>query len=263
MTRSALHSRQFIILILLSILILILDKVNLFYFPKILLSKITNPISFGLYRSGKNITDQFGFIFTARFAAKEKKAAEDQVAQLLSENAQLRTKLAESESLLEQQNTLDPKTYNLEPARPIGLDRFLRIDKGSNDGVKVGAPIIFKDNFIGQVINLSEKSSNVRLLFDPDSKILAFSLNKNGKAKGILVGNFGSEMLMDKILHEEIIEVGDLVYSEGTEGNIPRGLILGRVSQVMDRENQVFKQAKVTPVFDIRDLELVFYIKDQ
>ena len=67
---------------------------------------------------------------------------------------------------------------------------------------------------------------------------------------------------MDKILHEEKIAVGDLVYSEGTEGFLPRGLILGKVTEVLERATQVFKQAKVKSVFDIRDLELVFVISE-
>ena len=67
---------------------------------------------------------------------------------------------------------------------------------------------------------------------------------------------------MDKILHEEKIAVDDLIYSEGGEGFLPRGLILGRVSEVTGKENELFKQAKVQPTFDLRDLELVFVIKE-
>jgi rod shape-determining protein MreC len=223
---------------------------------------VSNPISYGLYKTNQSVGNQLYFVFAARFAAKESKAQKEQIAQLLSENAQLRTKLAESEAQLSQQQSLDPKTFTLIAARPIGLDRFLRIDKGFKDGIKQGQTVVYKDNFIGQVIDVAEKSANVKLLSDPDSKLSAFSLDKDGKAKGILLGNFGSEMLLDKVLHEEVINVGDLVYSEGTEGAIPRGLVMGRVTDVLKRENQVFKQAKVAPVFDIADLELVFLVQD-
>jgi rod shape-determining protein MreC len=263
MFKTALNLKQFLFFLIISLSIFALDRFQIFYFPKSFLSSITNPISLGLYSSSQKIQNQFHFISSARFAAKEKKAAQEQIAHIISENAQLRTKLAETQALLDQQNSLDPKTFNLFPARPIGVDRFLRIDKGTQDKVKPNTPIIFKDNFIGVVVNLGEKSANVKLLTDPDTKLSAFSLNKDGKAKGILSGKFGSEMLLDKILHEEPIMVDDLVYSEGSEGNIPRGLILGRVSEVLERENQIFKQAKVVPVFDIRDLELVFFIKEE
>jgi len=256
------HLKLFLILILLSILIFFLDNARFLQLPKTALSYITTPIQFGLYSSGQTISRQFYFIFAARFAAKENKALQEQLAQIISENAKLRRDLSETQSLLEQQKTLDPRVYNLVAARPIGLDRYLKIDKGFKDGVKESQAVVFKDNFLGKVIKVTEKTSSVELLTDPDSKLSAFSINKNGKAKGILAGQFGSEILMDKILHEESIEKGDLVYSEGTEGFLPRGLILGSVVEVLEKETQIFKQAKIKPVFDIRDLELVFLMQE-
>ncbi|MBI2314590.1 rod shape-determining protein MreC [Candidatus Daviesbacteria bacterium] len=226
--------------------------------PKQALFYITNPISFGIYSSSRNINKQFYFIFQARFAAQENKALKEQVGKMMVENAALRKKLAETEALLSQEKYLDPAIYNLLPARPTGLNRYLKIDKGLSSGVNIGQAVIFEDNFIGKIINVSTNAASVQLLTDPDSKVAAFSQNKEGKAKGILLGQFETEVLLDKILHEEKISSADLVYSEGTEGFLPRGLILGRVNQVMERENEVFKQAKVQPIFDIRDLELVF-----
>ncbi|TSC63787.1 MAG: Uncharacterized protein G01um101493_329 [Microgenomates group bacterium Gr01-1014_93] len=260
--RSFPHFQLFLILIFASLLIFFLDSVHFLSLPKTALSFVTTPIQYGLYSSGQRIGKQFYFIFAARFAAKENKALKEQLAQLLSENAKLRRNLSETQSLVEQQETLDPRVYNLVSARPIGLDRYLKIDKGFKDGIRQSQAVIFKDNFLGRIITVSEKSANVMLSEDPDSKLSAFSINKAGKAKGILSGNFGSEILFEKILHEEPIEAGDLVYSEGTEGFLPRGLVLGRVSEVLSKETQVFKSAKIMSVFDLRDLELVFIIKE-
>lgn len=254
------HLQLFLLLSLISIVVFGIDKINLLTLPKSLIYQITNPISFSLYRAKQVVSKQFHFIASARFAAQENKAKQEQIGQLISENADLRRKLAETESMLEQQNTIDPKKYNLTPARPIGLDRYLKIDKGSKDGVKLNQAVVFKDNYIGQVASVTQGQANVRLLADPDSKLAAFSFGKEGKAKGILRGQFGVEMILEKILHEEKISSGDLVYSEGTEGFLPRGLIVGRVGEVLAKENEVFKQAKINPIFDIRDLELVFVI---
>lgn len=252
----------FIILALLCLLIFGMDKINLLNFPKTTFSYITIPIQSGLYKTGQGFGKQFFFIFTARFAAKENKALKEQIGELISENASLRTKLAETQSLLAQEESLDSKTYKLLVARPIGLDRYLQIDKGADDGVFVNQAVVVKDNFLGLVISVSPKTSKIKLLTDPDSKIAAFSINKEGKAKGVVTGQFSTEAVMDKILHDELIEKGDLVYSEGTEGFLPRGLILGRVIDIRQLANDVFKEAKVKPIFDIRDLELVFLIKD-
>lgn len=252
--------KLFLLLIFLSLTVLLLDNINLLNLPRKLLFYITNPVSFGIYNTKKNIDRQFYFIFAARFAAQQNKALKEQVGKLIAENAEVRKQLAESEAMLSQEKHLDPKTFNLFPARPIGLSRYLRIDKGSSSGIKSGQVVVFEDNYIGKVKTVAAESASVELITDPDSKVSVFTLNKEGKAKGILMGQFGTELLLDKILHEERIAIGDLVYSEGLEGFLPRGLILGKVNEVLDRENEIFKQAKVAPIFDIGDLDLVFVI---
>lgn len=262
MERVVPNLKLFLILIIISALILAADLAHFLSLPKRIISYITNPISFGLYQTNRNIFRQFNFIFTLRSSARENKALKEQLGQLLSENAQLSKKLAESEALVSQQTHLDPQTYNLIPARPIGIERYLKIDKGSDSGIKIGKAAVFKDNYIGKIVQVSEKSSNIQLTSDPDSKVAVFSQGLGGKAKGVLIGQFGNDILFDKILHEEKISIGDLIYSEGTEGFLPRGLILGKVFQVLEQPNQVFKQAKVTPNFDIRDLEVVFVIQE-
>lgn len=262
MTKAIPNIRVFLILILLSFVIFLLDVFKFLDLPKQFIYYLTNPISFGIYNTNRNIGKQFHFIFQARFASQENKALKEQIGKLLSENAELRKQLAQTQALISQEKHLDPNTYNLLPASPIGLSRYLKIDKGSSSNIKVGQAVIFEDNFIGKIISVAPAASNVELLTDPGSKVAAFSQNKEGRAKGVLLGQFGTEILMDKILHEEKITGGDLVYSEGLEGFLPRGLILGRVTKVLERENEVFKQAKVQPIFDIRDLELVFVIQE-
>ena len=252
----------FLLLLFISLVFFGLDSIRWLDFPKSAGYFVTNPISFSIYKARQAVSKQFYFIFEARNAAQDKKALQEQIGQLISENANLRKSLAETQAQLAQQQSIDPRTYDLLTAHPIGLDRYLRIDKGSNDGVKVGQAAIFKDNYLGQVIGVSQSAANIRLLADPDSKLAAFSIGKDGRAKGVLRGEFGLETILDKILHEEHIKQGDLVYSEGTEGFLPRGLIVGRVAEVLEKENEIFKQAKIRSVFDIHDLELVFLIKE-
>lgn len=250
----------FLIVIFISFSLSFLDYVHFLILPKSFMFIITNPISFGLLQIDKNIRRQFYFLFQARLSAQENKALKEQISKLFAENAKLKRDLAQTESMLSQEKHLDPRNYNLIPARPIGISRYLKIDQGSSAGVKVAQAVVFNENLIGKVVAVSEKASNVALLTDPSSKVAAFSQGLEGKAKGILLGQFGVDLILDKILHEEKVNVGDLVYSEGTEENLPRGLILGRVTEVMERGNEVFKSAKVQNVFDIRDLELVFVI---
>lgn len=252
--------KLFLVLFLLSALLILADDLKLLSLPQSIVQQLTTPIQYGLYKNSVLVGRQLEFIFLVRRAAQENKALTEQLAQVISENANLRRQLSETQSFLEQQKTLDPKTFNLIPTRPVGLSRYLLIDKGSADGLKINMSVIYKDHFVGQIKEVSPKKSKVLLPSDPDFKLAVYSFNQNGRAKGILLGQFGSEMLFDKILHQEPIDKGDLVFSAGTEGETPRGLVLGRVTEVVGSDNQIFKQAKVKPMFDVSNLDILFII---
>lgn len=245
----------------LSLLILISDNLGFLNLPRQLLQTLTIPIQYGLYKSSRNIGNQFSFIKDVRIVSLQNRAMKIQYAELSAENATLQKKLRETEELIDQYNKLSPQTFDLLPVRVIGVERYVIINKGSSDGILENQAVVYKDNYLGSIKNVTPKSSQVVLSTDPESKIAVFSQTDTGRAKGILQGQFGSELLMDKILHEEAINVGDLVYSEGTEGKLPKGLVMGKVIEVMERQNEIFKQAKVEPIFKIVDLDFVFVIR--
>ncbi len=251
-----------ITLLAISVALIALDSQNLLTWPKAGAAYLTAPIQFGFYRTGQNVTNQFSIVTQVRRVAQENKAMTRQMEDLLAENAQLRKQLAETRAQVEQQNSIDPETFDLLPARPIGISRYLTIDRGSADGVQMGQVVLYKDQYIGQVKEVGPKTAQLMLVTDPDSKLAVYTQNNSGKARGVLEGQFGSEGLITKILHQETLAPDDLVYSEGTEGRLPKGLIMGRVTQVMDNPNEVFKQAKVRPIFTLLDLDLVFIIRN-
>lgn len=243
-----------------AVLLFLTDTSGVLDWPKGFLQQLTTPIQYGLYKTSSQFTKQFEFIVLARRASQENKALSEQLAQVLSENSQLQKKLAETQAMVAQQQTLDAQTFALVPVRPLGMSRFLIIDKGSNDGLKIAQSVIYKDNYIGQIKEISPNRSVVTLATDPDTKIAAFVINGQGRAQGILLGQYGSEMLLEKVIHEEPMSKNDLVYTGGTEQNIPRGLIVGRVDETIVKDGEFFKQAKVKPIFDLGNLDVLFVI---
>lgn len=262
MGKAVLNLRLFFILIFLSLFLALLDSLDSLNTPKSWMQNLTAPVQYGLYKGGKNISKQIEFLFLIRKAAQENKALKFQLSQLLVENAALQKKLAENEILVDQYNKLNPQTFDLLPARVLGISRYLSLDKGSLDGVQRDQVVVFKDHYLGQIKEVSPKTSTVLLSTDPDSKIAAFSQGMAGRSKGILIGQFGSKLFLDKLLHEENIQAEDIVYSEGTEGKLPKGLILGKVVEVLPNQNEVFKQAKIVPLFSAANLDLVFIMKN-
>lgn len=254
--------KLFFILIFFSLFLFLLDSLGKLDIPKGFLQDLTIPIQYGFYQGGKSAGKQLDFLVLTRHASQENKALKFQLAEVLLENANLKKSLKETQELVDQYQKLNPQTFDLLPARVLGEGRYLKIDKGLSDGVLLGQVVVYKDHYLGQIKEVSPKTSLVLLSTDPDSKIAVFSQGNEGRSKGILSGQFGSKLLMDKILHQESIKVDDLIYSEGTEGKLPKGLILGRVVEVLENQNEVFKQARIEPLFSLSDLDLVFVIKD-
>lgn len=254
--------KSLLIYVFLSLLLILTDHLGALNYPKSLLQQVTIPVQYGLYQSGLYFKGQFDFIFALRKAAQENKALKKQLSEILLENATLAEKVREKQILDAQYNKIDPKNFDLLPARIIFSGRFLTLDKGLDNGVKVGQAVILYDNLVGEVKEVTPKTAKILLPHDSDFKITVFAQGKFGKAKGILYGQFNSEMLMSKILHEEPLEPGDLVYSEGIEERVPKGLILGRVFEVIEKQNEVFKEAKIESLFDVSELEIVFIIRN-
>ncbi len=262
MRSATTDARVFLTLTFVSLFIFLLDSLNIFQIPKSILQSLTSPIQYGLYHSGQTIGSQFQFLMRARRSSQENSALKNQLANVLMENSKLRSQLVDAQSQLAQQQSLDPVTFHTTPAHSIGLTRYLLIDKGSNDGIKADQIVVYKDSFLGIIKDVSPKRSTVMLSSDPDSKIASIVSNIDGKAQGVLIGQFGSQLLLDKVLHQEPLSLNDIVYSQGTEGKLPRGLILGTVSEIIEKDNDVFKQAKIKPIVDITDLDTVFVLTD-
>lgn len=249
-----------LIFLLLSIALFLLDSLGMLN-PLRRVSNFTiAPVQIGIYQTGIKLKNQFDFIFTVKTATNENRALKKQLSGILIENASLRQELSKTKSLVAEQAIISPTTYNLLPATILGASRFVIIDQGLESGLKSGMPVIFKDSLIGQIKDVTQNRSTIILTSDPESKISSMVTTTQGKTKGILVGQFGQALLLDKILHQEPIAVGDLVYTEGIETILPKGLVLGTVSEVYSRDNEVFKQARVRPIFDAANLDLVFVI---
>lgn len=258
----SINIRLFTIFLISSILVFSLDSLGFLSLVKSSVQYVFSPIQYGLYQSGMSVKQQWDFVAQARFAGQQNIALNQQLGDLLVENARLRKDLNEKNAQITQQSALNALSYQLVAARPLSLDRYLLIDRGSQDGLKINQAVIFKDTYIGMIVEVSDRRASVRLASDPDSKISAFASNQEGKAKGLLVGQYGAELLLDKVLHSEPLGNNDIVYSDGVEGRLPRGLILGKVSEVLLKDNEVFKQAKVSPIFTLSDLDVVYVINE-
>jgi rod shape-determining protein MreC len=162
----------------------------------------------------------------------------------------------ENQTLRKQLEAPLPPDLELLPAKVIGKSRFLFIDKGEKDKVKIGQSVISEDVFIGQVYKIGERSAKVLLLKDPESKI---PVTTNRGAMGLLQENNG-RLEISKILQKDELEEGDFVSTSGDK-KIPSGILVGKISKVLEEGAQVYKSAVVEEAIDYKDLLYVFIVR--
>jgi rod shape-determining protein MreC len=184
---------------------------------------------------------------------------------LMAENATLKDAKDENATLREQLGLLPRDRYDLAAAfvvsrDPNGTGNWLQIDKGSDDGLAPGMPVIVsKGVFIGRIQQVGAKSSQVLLLTNPKSTVNVMTVG-NG-AKGVAKGEYGLGIILDMVLQTDSINVGDSVVTSGIGGEIPRGLYVGTIQEVHQSDDHLFQQAVLTPPLSVSKLQLVFVIK--
>ena len=160
---------------------------------------------------------------------------------LESENQRLR-KLLDSSSAFEQQVVVaDVLAIETTPSA-----RQIVLDKGSNQGVFVGQPMLDAYGVIGQVSNVSMYSSTGLLITD-QRHALPVLLNRTGLRAIAVGGDLPDELNLSFISINADIKAGDLVVTSGLGGRFPAGYPVGRVTTVSLKPGDAFATIVVEP----------------
>ncbi len=143
-------------------------------------------------------------------------------------------------------------------SRSIGPDASaFVIDRGTDDGVIVGAPAISGDGIlIGKVVSAYSGSATVRVISDRDSATAVTILNGT-RTIGIAEGMSGALLSLRYIPQDERIQVNDIVVTSGLESNVPSGLVVGIVNAVTTDATAPFQSAVLEPLGDARRISVV------
>jgi len=153
--------------------------------------------------------------------------------------------------------------FILESAEVIAKDsspwyKTIIINKGTDDGVTSGLPVIVPEGIVGYVLTASGKDSKVLLIIDRNSSVDA--LVQRTRARGLAQGITRGLCEFDYALRKLDIKIGDNVISSGFDGIYPKGLRIGYISKVIRRNAGLFQDVELTPYVDFTKLEEVMII---
>lgn len=162
------------------------------------------------------------------------------------------------------QDQLDFKEQqDFEPlaARVVGKDpsfwfQTIVVDRGKKDDVVEGMVALTPRGVVGQVIHTSDHYAKILLANAPSSAIDAM-VQKN-RVRGILKGAGDKGYVLQYVLKNADVAVGDHIVTAGIGGVFSSGIPLGQVSDVRQKRRGMFQEIKVKPSVDFQKLEFVF-----
>jgi rod shape-determining protein MreC len=137
------------------------------------------------------------------------------------------------------------------------LSRSVYIDKGRNDGIKPDMAVIVAEGVVGKVLRVYRSTSLVLLIDDQTSGV--GSILDKTRLQGILRGTPSGEVVLEKVMSDETVPVGELVLTSGGDGIFPKGLLVGRVTKATPG-SELFLNIRVRPAADLSRLEEVLVV---
>lgn len=189
---------------------------------------------------------------------------ENQVASLQTRIVQLEQQLREAQilyALLDFARARPESKYVA--AAVIGRDpspflHYLFIDHGSDDGLRHGMPVVTQQGLVGRIDAVTASVSRIQLITDPASAVNVHL--QSSQTDIILTGSIIGDISLDMIPQDMIIQPGEIVLTSGLGGNYPADVLIGQVTNVRKRENELFQTASVQPTVDFATLRAVLVI---
>ncbi|MGI5900327.1 MAG: rod shape-determining protein MreC [Christensenellales bacterium] len=137
------------------------------------------------------------------------------------------------------------------------------IDKGSGDGMREGMPVVTSKGLVGKITEVAPGMSMVRAVVDSRSALAGIveRTRDNGVVNGILqLDGSGGLLRMMYLSSETELAIGDRVLTSGLEGEYPKGLLIGTISQVSRGTASESGYVIISPAADFLRIEEVLVI---
>jgi len=136
------------------------------------------------------------------------------------------------------------------------------INRGTNDGVYEGQPVLDEKGIVGQILHVGASSSRVILISDI-SHAIPVRVQRNG-LRLIASGSGQIDRLIHNFVpHSADVKKGDLLVTSGLGGKYPEGYPVSRVVLVRTDESREFSTIYSQPVAQIDRLRYMLLLSKE
>lgn len=255
-----------IITLAVAALLLFLHWIGFLRGPENLLFSLVQPSAGRLYNWSTSLSRSFYENQEVDVLQEEISSLKKQLAEMTFANSKFQETVEENNKLkkiikFQEDNQIQAVTASIIAKEAASEDSHdLVINRGAWDGVSNGLGVVSEEGLIvGKVIETKDRSARICLVTSPNCRLAAAVQNQN-KTQGLTDGDLGLTIRMSYISQLEEISPADLVITSGLDGNIPRGLVIGRVVRVINEGNEVWQEATIEPLLDLNSLTIVSVI---
>lgn len=250
--------KHLLITLLMGVILLLLTNFNVFsalYSNVFLITKNFQESSFAFFYNAKIDAEFLVNISDIKEKNKE----------LEKENLNLRNQLLKSNQeyadckLIEKQSTfnVDFKTI------PVNIIKYhntgyVNLNKGQKYNIKVNDIGVIENYFIGFVVESYEDYSILKLYSTPNMKTPVQVLETGDK--GLLSVQADGTMKVNGLLNNHEIKEGQKIITAGTDGIVPRGLLIGEIEEVESSISDITKTVVVKNDLKLNNLYSIFIL---
>ena len=214
--------------------------------------------------SGHGVRGAWGNYVDLRHIRQQNQDLQKQLAQLRLERAAISEDAVQAQRL---RKLLDFRQHYISAtvaAQVIGTSgsdqsRLLILDKGAQDGLKAGMPVITPDGVVGKLRDVFGSTSQLLLLSDPTSG--AGVLLQSTRTRAILRGSPQGNIIINNLTPDDRIKPGEKVLTSGGDQVFPRGLAVGTIESIRpDPEHQPYTLITLKPAANLIQLEEVLIV---
>jgi rod shape-determining protein MreC len=149
------------------------------------------------------------------------------------------------------------------PAQVIGWSgseqsRAVYIDKGERDGMTRDLAVITAEGVVGKILEVYPGTSLVLLINDQTSGVGA--ILEQSRVQGVVRGSATGETIMERIMSDQAVPLGERVLASGGDGIYSKGLPIGTVDKVFKKPSEIFWTIRVRPAAGLNRLEEVLVV---
>src|ERR1700692_1741789 len=138
--------------------------------------------------------------------------------------------------------------------------RIIYIDKGENAGIQRDMAVMTADGIVGKVLLVYPSVAQVLLINDESSGVGA--LLEKTRLQGMLRGTSNGEVVLERVMSDEQVPVGETVLTSGGDQIFPKGLPVGTVTKV-GAGKDLFLNIKIKTAADLSQLEEVLVLVEK